>query len=277
MIARVRGSLMINVLPAPSSDSISTIPFSLVMFVRTTSMPTPRPEMLVTFAAVLNPGAKIRLKASRTDISRACVSVIRPRSSAFALSFSGSMPWPSSRIAMTMWFPSCSAVTRTVPRAGLPEARRSAGVSMPWSEALRMIWMRGSFSSSMMDLSSSVSSPSSCRSMSFPVSRHRSRMRRGILLKTLAMGTILVFITAICSSVVMKSICALVSASPLAMGRSSYSCPTCVAIWVSLLRPSTSSPTRFIRLSSLATSTRIVESPPDFCAAWGAWAWPGGS
>jgi hypothetical protein len=37
------------------------------MFLRTTSMPTPRPERLVTFSAVEKPGSKISLTTSWSE------------------------------------------------------------------------------------------------------------------------------------------------------------------------------------------------------------------
>ena len=60
-------------------------------------------------------GCKNEVEGLVFDISRAWASVIIPFSMAFAFSFSGSMPRPSSSIEMTMWFPSCSARTVIVP------------------------------------------------------------------------------------------------------------------------------------------------------------------
>ena len=58
-IASVSGILMVNVVPAPLTDFKSTVPPICSILLRTTSMPTPRPEMLVTFAAVVKPAAKM--------------------------------------------------------------------------------------------------------------------------------------------------------------------------------------------------------------------------
>ena len=58
-IASVSGILMVKVVPAPLKDFKSTVPPICSILLRTTSMPTPRPEMLVTFAAVVKPGAKM--------------------------------------------------------------------------------------------------------------------------------------------------------------------------------------------------------------------------
>ena len=62
----VRGSLIVMRVPAPGSDWRSISPWSRLTFVRTTSMPTPRPEVAVTSPAVLNPGRKTRVSASRS-------------------------------------------------------------------------------------------------------------------------------------------------------------------------------------------------------------------
>ncbi len=78
MMARVRGSVRVNLLPLPTSVEMFTFPFKFLMLLRTTSMPTPRPEMSVTFSAEENPGAKIRSTASRSSRARASSGVIRP-------------------------------------------------------------------------------------------------------------------------------------------------------------------------------------------------------
>ena len=49
-IASVSGILIVNVVPGPGADFKSTVPPICSMLARTTSMPTPRPEMLVTCA-----------------------------------------------------------------------------------------------------------------------------------------------------------------------------------------------------------------------------------
>ena len=72
MMARVSGILILTVVPSPGRLNMSTTPpiFSMLDF--TTSMPTPRPEMLVTVCAVENPGRKIRFSASRSLSFSAC-------------------------------------------------------------------------------------------------------------------------------------------------------------------------------------------------------------
>ena len=65
MIARVSGILILSVVPDPGRFTRSRVPPIFSILVRTTSIPTPRPETLVTFAAVENPGAKMRFVRSR--------------------------------------------------------------------------------------------------------------------------------------------------------------------------------------------------------------------
>ena len=48
MIASVSGSVMVIVVPDPGTEATETWPPSRSTLVRTTSMPTPRPETLVT-------------------------------------------------------------------------------------------------------------------------------------------------------------------------------------------------------------------------------------
>ncbi len=55
-IASVSGILMVNVEPLPQAERNSRVPPIFSMFERTTSMPTPRPDTLVIFSAVENPG-----------------------------------------------------------------------------------------------------------------------------------------------------------------------------------------------------------------------------
>ena len=56
MMVSVRGSLMRKVVPRPGSETISTLPPRRSIFVFTTSMPTPRPEMSLTCSFVDRPG-----------------------------------------------------------------------------------------------------------------------------------------------------------------------------------------------------------------------------
>ncbi len=58
MMARVRGILIFSSVPLPAALCRSTVPPIFSMLVLTTSMPTPRPEMLLTCSAVEKPGGK---------------------------------------------------------------------------------------------------------------------------------------------------------------------------------------------------------------------------
>ena len=58
-IASVSGILMTKVEPLPTALFSSIVPPIFSILVRTTSMPTPRPETLVTAAAVENPALKM--------------------------------------------------------------------------------------------------------------------------------------------------------------------------------------------------------------------------
>ena len=69
--ASVSGSVIRNVVPLPGSVRISIRPRSASMLRRTTSMPTPRPEISVTLSAVEKPGSKISTLISSADGVRA--------------------------------------------------------------------------------------------------------------------------------------------------------------------------------------------------------------
>ena len=60
-MASVSGILMVKLKPAPATDFTSMAPPIWSILLRTTSMPTPRPEILVTMEAVEKPGAKMNL------------------------------------------------------------------------------------------------------------------------------------------------------------------------------------------------------------------------
>ena len=92
----VSGSLIVITLPFPTWESISTLPLIRRMLVRTTSMPTPRPDTSVTFSAVLNPGKKTILSTSRGSMLASSASLAMPRDRAFALIRSTCRPFPSS-------------------------------------------------------------------------------------------------------------------------------------------------------------------------------------
>ncbi len=168
-MARVRGSRSRVLVPRPTSLSMSMLPPRFSMFVRTTSMPTPRPEMSLTFSAVEKPGAKTSRVASRSSKRAACSAVMTPFSTAFARIRWGSMPRPSSRISRFTWPPSWKARTSSRPARGLPATARVFGSSKPWSSELRIRWFSGSDRASTMDLSNSTSLPVTTSSISLPV------------------------------------------------------------------------------------------------------------
>ena len=99
-MAKVRGSLILIVVPLPGKDSISISPPNLSRLVLTTSMPTPRPDTSVIFSAIEKPGINIKYIFSFFDIILARSSVNKPLETAFAASFSPSKPFPSSAISI---------------------------------------------------------------------------------------------------------------------------------------------------------------------------------
>ena len=111
---------------------------------------------------------------------------------------SQSMPRPSSPTVITTLLPRCEAWSDTVPARGLPAASRSPGGSSPWSTALRTMWIKGSESSSIIRLSSSVFSPPIWRFTSLPEERLRSRMTRRNRSNSGPIGTIRVSSTPFC-------------------------------------------------------------------------------
>ena len=74
--------------------------------VRTTSMPTPRPDTLVTVVAVEKPGAKMNLWIWASVIFSSSASLTMPEEIALALIFSVLRPRPLSAMQMMMWPPS---------------------------------------------------------------------------------------------------------------------------------------------------------------------------
>jgi hypothetical protein len=103
---------------------------------------------------------------------------------------------------------------RMVPTIGLPAARRTSGVSTPWSRLLRRMWISGSASGSMTFLSASVSSPSITSRTSLPSLREMSRTRRPKRWNTAPTGIMRTCMMACCMSSAMRLMtvyCALIS------------------------------------------------------------------
>ncbi len=105
-MARVSGILITKVVPRPSTERTSMVPPMISMLLRTTSMPTPRPDTLVILAAVEKPAWKMNLWIWASFIFSSSASVARPFSSALARMRATSSPRPSSAISMMMCPPS---------------------------------------------------------------------------------------------------------------------------------------------------------------------------
>jgi hypothetical protein len=97
---------MVTEEPSPDTDLTSMVPPIWSILVRTTSMPTPRPETEVTAAAVEKPGAKMNLWIWASVSFSSSASVTRPFCSALALILSVFNPRPLSAMQMMMWPPS---------------------------------------------------------------------------------------------------------------------------------------------------------------------------
>src|SRR5260221_7756751 len=154
--ARVSGTWIAITVPSPFTVEIDTLPPRDAILRRTTSMPTPRPERLVTSLAVEKPASKTSPHASWSLMDS---SAAMPSSRPLAMMRSRSRPRPSSEISMMTLPPRWVARMPTVPISGLPAARRSSGLSMPWSMAFLTTCVSGSTRSSISSLSSSVSRP----------------------------------------------------------------------------------------------------------------------
>lgn len=131
MIASVSGTCTRTVVPMPGTLWMSIVPPIASMLVRTTSMPTPRPETLVTWAAVENPGSKMNCRTRSGDSAAASAADTRPRAIAFSRTFSKAIPPPSSDTSIVTRPLSLKARSDKRPARGLPVAARTSGGSMP--------------------------------------------------------------------------------------------------------------------------------------------------
>ena len=195
MIASVSGSLTTNLVPTPSLLFTSTSPPNASILDLTTSRPTPRPEISVICFAIEKLGINKKSIISFWLSFSACSGVTRPRSTAFALTFSVSIPLPSSLTSMITLFPSWNAFRLMVPVSGLPRSLRTSALSRPWSAELRSRCCNGSPIWSTTVRSSSVSSPVMHNSIFLFNLLERSRIISGNLFTTLSIGTIRTFIT----------------------------------------------------------------------------------
>ena len=98
MTASVNGKRMEMVVPRPALFSTWIFPRTLSMLRRTTSMPTPRPDVAVTVSAVEKPGVKMTSRSSASDIE--CAG--SPMPAARSRTLSTSMPPPSSMTFTTI-------------------------------------------------------------------------------------------------------------------------------------------------------------------------------
>ncbi len=115
----------------------------------------------------------------------------RPSRTARSRTCSGSMPRPSSLTSSSTLSPSRGSTSiASRARSGLCARRRSAGVSMPWSIALRSRCTSGSRICSRMRRSISIAAPSIRSSTCLPLSRARSRTRRGAISSSVENGSI---------------------------------------------------------------------------------------
>ena len=217
------------------------------MLRRTTSMPTPRPLSLVTSLAVEKPGSKISLtiSASAGWLPRST----RPLSQARCNTLSRLMPRPSSPMRIRMLPDSWQADSVSRPCAALPEARRCAGVSRPWSSALRTRCISGSAMRSTTDLSSSVSPPWISSVTSLPRSDAVSRTTRRSREKVSPIGTMRSCSVPLRISSMSLPIWVLASISARCRVWRASSCAPAPAI--------TSSPSRLITASSRSAWTRM--------------------
>ena len=160
-------------------------------------MPTPRPEMSVTVSAVEKPGRKISLSICssvehRVGVDQAALDGPGPH--ALAVDAAAVVGDLDDDVAADVG----RRRARTVPCAGLPFALRSSGDSMPWSTALRIMWISGSNSCSITVLSTSVVSPLMSRRTFLPVSTARSRTSRGMRANTDLTGWVRMAMTPSC-------------------------------------------------------------------------------
>ena len=137
-----------------------------------------------------------------------------------------------------------------MPAAGLPAASRSAGVSSPWSSALRTRCTSGSPSASTTVRSSSVSWPTSSSSTCLPSLLERSRTSRGKRRKTASTGIMRTCMTIACRACEQRVRSCMACERP---GTSAWAART--STWV---RWTTSSPMRCMSWSRRSASTRTV-------------------
>ena len=105
-IASVSGILIVKQEPWPCVLARSMVPPMRSILLRTTSMPTPRPEIAVTASAVEKPARNMKLRTCASVIAASSVSVASPLLSTLARIATTSSPRPSSATSIMMWPPS---------------------------------------------------------------------------------------------------------------------------------------------------------------------------
>ena len=120
---------------------MDTEPPNCLISLATTSIPTPRPDIWVTFSAVLKPACIINCMISWSEISSSAL--ITPRSIAFLLTASTLIPPPSSLTFKTRYPLSRESLRLIFPVSGLLAAKRLSLDSMPWSTAFLSICSSG--------------------------------------------------------------------------------------------------------------------------------------
>ena len=182
---------MTNVVPTPGSVSTSTVPPRSSTAVRTTSRPTPRPEVSVTSSRVEKPGTNSsrqqrragqrsrRRRAAPRAIAGGAQRVLVDAGAVVGdLDDDGRAGGPGRRRV-------------TVGRAGLAGGRALApAVSQPWSTALVTRCLSASATPSSTRVSSSTSSPSRTQPDVLAVAAATSRTSCGKLATTRRTGTI---------------------------------------------------------------------------------------
>ena len=198
------------------------LPPSSLMFRRTTSMPTPRPEMSVVCSAVEKPGHEDQVVDLLVGQR-----VVRADQAALARLREDAVRVAGRRRRRRLRRRCCRPCDRPRAKRRRPPAcrprRARRGISMPWSTLLRTRCTSGSpiFSSTV--LSSSVWSPVTFSSTCLPSRWLRSRTMRGKRLNTKLIGNMRTRMTLSCSSRTLRSSCARParSCSATAAGRAS--------------------------------------------------------
>ena len=158
-ILRVKGIRMIKRLPFPSWVSKRIVPRRLSTRCVTMSSPKPRPDNSLTLVAVEKPGEKIQSSSFSRLFSTVSFSEIKPRAIARWRILARLTPRPSSVMVSITWLLAIEAARVIVPSLFLPKACRSFGNSKPWSNALRIKWVRGVRNCSRMTNSTRIVSP----------------------------------------------------------------------------------------------------------------------